>query len=352
MTREKESPVRLLLVDDSATVRSVVRYLLEKEGGIEVVGEACDGCEAVEKASSLRPDAILMDITMPRMDGLSATGHIMATCPAPIVAFSSLTWSGEARASIDMLAAGALDVLGKPDLADARAAEECARLLRRKIRIASKVAVVRHLKSRIAAPLSRPTVPGVPEGVAVGASTGGPAALRDLLGRLSPSCPFPVLVVQHITHGFTDGFVEWLGQQIRLPVRVAAETDRAEAGRVLIAPEGRQMEVRADGTVRCVSRSPRGVHIPSVDVLFESAAQAWGGRGMGILLTGMGADGAQGLLAMKRAGASTAAQDEGSCVVFGMPAEAARIGAVSLLLPPGELGDLLRKAEKAGSGLG
>ena len=341
-------PVRLLVVDDSPSIRAVIRAMVEGDEGIRIVGEAGTGGEAVEMARTLGPGVILMDVQMPGMDGIEATGRIMASNAVPIIAFSAFTWGGDAKASIEMLAAGALDVMAKPDLGTAGAVSDCSRVLRKKIRTASRIAVVRHLRGAVA--MSRELgAPAGPSGgtgfevVGVGASTGGPTALRELFSRLPAWFPFPILVVQHITAGFTTGFAEWLRQITPLDVRVANEEDRAEPGSILIAPEGRQLEALPGGGIRATSRKPRGVHLPSVDTLLSSLASAYGPRCIGVLLTGMGSDGAEGLLDIHRAGGFTLAQDKETCVVFGMPREAVRRGAVDQSMAPASMAELLRE---------
>lgn len=346
-TEQAAHPIRLLVVDDSPTVRSILRAMLGTEKDISIVGEAVNGVEAVEKTERLRPDLVLMDIRMPRMDGFEATEQIMATCPTPIIVFSSLTAAEEARVSIAMLSVGALDVMAKPDLSDPVSVAECAKVLRTKVRVASKVAVVRHIKRR---PFPGTRDPIEPAGGAarydvlgIGASTGGPAVLREILSHLPASYPFPVLLVQHITAGFSDGFVEWLQQHIPLRLRIAQPRDRAVPGTILMAPEGRQMTILPDRTVVAVSDVPVGVHLPSVDALFHSIADSFGRRSIGVILTGMGADGVEGLLRIRRAGGTTIAQDEASCTVFGMPGEAVRRGAAGELLPPDRICARLRE---------
>jgi len=341
-------PVRLLVVDDSPSIRAVIRAMVEGDAGIRIVGEAETGGEAVEMARTLLPGVILMDVQMPEMDGIEATERIMASEAVPIIAFSAFTWGWEAKASIEMLAAGALDVMAKPDLGGAGAVSECSRVLRKKIRSASRVAVVRHL--RRAAPKARAwDEPAGPsdgtrfEVLGVGASTGGPTALRDLFSGLPADFPLPILVVQHITTGFTAGFVEWLRQHTPLDVRVANDADRAVPGSILIAPEGRQLEALPGGEVRATSRKPRGVHLPSADTLLSSLASAYGRKCVGAILTGMGSDGAEGLLDIRRAGGFTLAQDEETCVVFGMPGEAVRRGAVHRSMGPASMAELLRE---------
>jgi len=341
-------PVRLLVVDDSPSIRGVIRAMVEGDDGILIVGEAANGGEAVEMSRALRPGVILMDVQMPGMDGIEATERIMASDAAPIIAFSAFTWGGEAKASIEMLAAGALDVMTKPDLAAAGAVGDCSRVLRKKIRSASRVVVVRHLRRSAAAPRTRGVAADPSDGtcfevLGVGASTGGPTALRELFSRLPAGFPIPILVVQHITAGFTAGFVDWLRQHTPLEVRIANAEDRALPGSILIAPEGRQLEALPGGAVRATSRRPRGVHLPSVDTLLSSLASAYGPKCIGALLTGMGSDGVEGLLDIRRGGGFTLAQDEGTCVVYGMPREAVRRGAVNRSMAPASMAGLLRR---------
>jgi two-component system chemotaxis response regulator CheB len=350
MTRSPASgdPVRLLVVDDSVSIRAVIRAMLEGDAGIRIVGEAGTGGEAVEMARTLRPGVILMDVRMPEMDGIEATGRIMGSEAVPIIAFSAFTLGGEAKASIEMLAAGALDVMGKPDLSAAGAVSDCSRVLRKKILSASRVAVVRRLRRPGAVAGGR----GAPacrshgtrfEALGVGASTGGPTALRELFSGLPADFPIPILVVQHITAGFTAGFVEWLRQHTPLDVRIANGEDRAVPGSILIAPEGRQLEALPGGAVRATSRKPHGVHLPSADTLLSSLASAYGGKCIGVLLTGMGSDGVEGLLDIRHAGGFTLAQDEETCAVFGMPREAVRRGAVDRSMAPASMAELLRR---------
>ena len=341
-------PICLLVVDDSPSIRAVIRAMLEGDAGIRIVGEAGTGGEAVEMARTLRPGVILMDVQMPGMDGIEATERIMASEAVPIIAFSAFTWGGEAKASIEMLAAGALDVMAKPDLGGVEAVSDCSRVLRKKIRSAFRVAVVRHLRRAVPLARGRGEPVGPSDGthfevLGVGASTGGPTALRDLFSGLPADFPLPILVVQHITTGFTAGFVEWLRQHTPLDVRIANEEDRAVPGSILIAPEGRQLEALPGGVVRATSRKPRGVHLPSADTLLSSLASAYGRRCIGALLTGMGSDGVEGLLDIRRAGGFTLAQDEETCIVFGMPREAVRRGAVKRSMAPASMGELLRR---------
>jgi two-component system chemotaxis response regulator CheB len=320
--------------------------MLAGEKEIAIVGEAVHGRDAVLLAQKLHPDVILMDLRMPVMDGKEATREIMSFLATPIIVFSSMTRADEAQASIEMLAAGALDVIAKPDFSDRGATKDFFATLVRKIRIASGVAVVRRIDGQRRKGGEADGTAVLGEGtrfkaLGIGSSTGGPAALRDLLARLPPSFPLPVLAVQHITAGFTEGFAEWLRRYTPLEVRLAKGSDMALPGTVLLAPEGRQMEVLTGGAVRAVSDRPEGVHLPSVDVLFSSIASVYGRRAIGVILTGMGCDGVEGLGRIRSAGGVTIAQDEESSAVFGMPGEAIRRGAAEVVLPPGAIADFL-----------
>jgi len=353
MTSTAANPIRLVVVDDSPAVRDILRAMIEVDEGIRIVGEAGTGAEAVAMAFSRNPDVILMDVRMPEMDGIEATARIMAFRPTPIVVFSSHTGTAEARESIDILAAGALDVMAKPDLGSEAALEACSRELRRKIRIASGVAVVRHIRPSFR---NRTGEEASPAGLGrqrvcmmgVGASTGGPGALRELFSNLPASFGMPILVVQHITPGFAEGLAEWLRQYTPLPVRIAKARDRAVPGTILLAPEGRQMEIEPDGTVRAVSKTPHNVYLPSADTMFSSLALSFGADTVGVLLTGMGDDGAEGLLRIRQAGGMTFAQNEESCVVFGMPAAAIQRGAAAEVLDPASIAKSLRALSLGG----
>jgi two-component system chemotaxis response regulator CheB len=346
MTGGPGTPIRLVVVDDSPAVRDIIRAMVEVDDGIRIVGEAGDGREAVETTLALRPDVVLMDVRMPVMDGIEATARIMAACATPIVVFSSYTGPAEARESIDILAAGALDVMAKPDLLSEEAVQACSRELRKKIRTAAGVAVVRHIRPSL--PRGATWMDPDPDGgrrfrvVGIGSSTGGPGALRDLFAGLPSTFGMPLLVVQHITPGFSEGFSEWLQQHTPLKVRIARTGDRAVPGTILLAPDGRQMEVFPDGSVGTASREPNSVFLPSVDTLFSSLALSYREDAVGVLLTGMGSDGARGLLRIRQAGGLTFAQDEGSSAVFGMPAEAIRLGAAAFVLDPASIADSLK----------
>lgn len=327
--------IRVLIVDDSAIVRKMLAEALASEPDMEVVGTAPDPFVARDKIVSLRPDVITLDIEMPRMDGLTFLKKIMKFHPLPVIIISSLAQSSS-QAALEALQCGAVEVLAKPG--GPYSVGELKHDLPHKVRAAAQARICKP-KAQLAAPVSPPT-PAFSSAsdstvIAIGASTGGTEALREVLTGLPANMP-GILVVQHIPPVFSLAFANRLDNLCRLHVKEAADGDRLTPGLVLIAPGNFHMTLRQTGgqySVR-VQDGPRVCYQrPSVDVLFDSVAQAAQGDAIGAILTGMGSDGAQGLLKMKRAGARTLAQDEASCVVFGMPREAIRMGAVDRIAP-------------------
>ncbi len=337
--------IRVLLVEDSATMRYHLRESLAADPELEVVGEALDGGAAVEMVGRLRPDVVTMDMMLPTMSGLVATEHIMAEHPTPILVVSSADRQ-ELFSTYNALAAGAVDVLEKPrgDASDA----DWGRRLCSAVRLVSRIRVITHPRARLdgrdraaSGPAPAPAADGMPPQVlAIGASTGGPGALTELLRALPPGFGPPVLCVQHIaaSEPFAVAFSDWLAGQTGRDVAYALDGTpvRMMRGRVVLAPPDRHLMVR-DGLLRLSDGPPRHSCRPSVDVLFESVAADYGSAATGVLLTGMGRDGADGLLRMRSRGAVTFAQDEASCVVYGMPREAALLGAAAYVLPPGRI---------------
>jgi two-component system chemotaxis response regulator CheB len=348
--------IRVLLVDDSATMRNHLRESLAADRELRVVGEAVDGGQAVEMVGRLRPDVVTMDMMLPTMSGLVATEHIMAEHPTPILVVSSADRQ-ELFSTYNALAAGAVDVLEKPrgDVSDA----DWGRRLRSAVRLVSRIRVITHPRARLDGRY-RPATPepgGAPVSdalrlVVLGASTGGPGALTDLLCGLPPLFRPPVLCVQHIaaSEPFAVAFSDWLAGQTGRDVSYARDGTPVAVlnGRVILAPPDRHLLIR-DGVLRLSDDPPRHSCRPSVDVLFASAAAEYGAAVAGCLLTGMGRDGAEGLLRMRGRGAVTFAQDEASCVVYGMPREAALLGAAAHVLPPAEIAARLVALQPAGS---
>ncbi|MGK5685566.1 chemotaxis-specific protein-glutamate methyltransferase CheB [Actinoplanes sp. URMC 104] len=353
--------IRVLLVEDSATMRHHLRESLAADPELQVVGEATDGGEAVDMVARLRPDVVTMDMMLPTMTGLVATEHIMAEHPTPILVVSSAD-RRELFSTYNALAAGAVDVLEKPRGDDSDA--DWGRRLCAAVRLVSRIRVITHPRARLdgrgrpgalAAP--PPLVPAaLPQdslqAVALGSSTGGPGALTELLRALPSGFRPPVLCVQHIaaSEPFAVAFSDWLAGQTGRDVSYARDRTPVTslAGRVVLAPPDRHLLVR-EGLLRLSDAPPRHSCRPSVDVLFESVAAEFGAAAAGCLLTGMGRDGADGLLQMRARGAVTFAQDEASCVVYGMPREAALLGAAAYVLPPARIAARLAELQPAGS---
>ena len=335
------TPFRVLVVEDSPTTRDYVVQLIESAPGLRVVETAGDGAEAIEKTVRLKPDVILMDVHMPHLDGFTATRRIMERAPTPIVLMSASLERDEVVLTFEALDAGALTVVHKPPgPGDPRQAEAVRELLET-LRLMAEVKVVRRWPPRKPAPRAGPGGGDHVRVIAIGASTGGPPVLAEILRDLPRDFGAPILVVQHIAAGFTEGFVEWLGSQTALAVKLAEDGETVRAGSVYVAPEGLQMELDAQGRVRLAVHVAQDGFRPSVSHIFASLAATHGRSAMGVLLTGMGRDGAAGLRRLHEAGAVTVAQSEATSVVFGMPGEAVRMQAAQHVLAPGEIAGLM-----------
>jgi two-component system chemotaxis response regulator CheB len=342
-------PIRVLVVEDSLTVRRRICEVIEADPGFEVIGEAGDGERAVELCAALRPDAITMDMMLPLMTGLEATEQIMAHCATPILIVSASTNRGELFKTYDALAAGAVDVLEKPTGEEPEGVWE--EKLLSAIRTVSRIRVITHLRGRARGQSTAPAMYRSPtpvqgprrvELVTIGASTGGPGAVVTVLRGLPRLFEIPILLVVHIGERFGVALAEWVSEQAGRPVSYgeAGASIAAATGHVIMAPPGVHLAVR--GRRVHLTREPeRHSCRPSVDVLFESAAAEYGSSLAACLLTGMGRDGAAGLLQARRAGGLTIGQDEATSVIYGMPREAALLGAVEHVLPLDEIGPYL-----------
>ena len=334
--------LRILVVEDSTTVRRRILEILAGDPDIDIVGEAADGKAAIALAMSLRPDIISLDMMLPVMTGLAATEYIMAHAPTPILIVSSSTNRGELHRTYDALAAGAVDVLEKPTGLEREGAWE--RRYLAAIKMAARIRVITHPRARLNGAHADMMVPAMIEPgkialIAFGASTGGPAAILALLQALPAPFPLPLLLTLHIGEPFGGAFAEWLDGQSGHRVALAVDGDpvaRPGAG-LRLAPPNRHLIVEG-GLLRVSDEPERNSCRPSVDLMFESLAASHGASVAACLLTGMGRDGAAGLLAIRRAGGVTIAQDEASAIVFGMPREAIRLGAAQRVLPLAAIG--------------
>ncbi|MHB8875254.1 MAG: chemotaxis protein CheB [Myxococcaceae bacterium] len=333
--------VRVLIADDSATMVRALTALLDEAPGIEVVGRAVDGIEAVNLARSLRPDVITMDVVMPRLDGLGAIAAIMADSPSRILVVASVGDGRQTDLSFKAMAQGAMELIAKPSGNEPGELRAFGARVVEAIRLMSEVPVVTRRRGNAPPAHLPPRTAGRVDAFGVVASTGGPPALAELLGLLPETLPIPVLIAQHIAPGFTAGLVRWLSEVTPLKVRVAVAGEACRPGFVYLPSDGLDLEIDPEGLLRA-SRNGGG-HCPSGDRLLRSLALAYGERAGGMVLTGMGDDGARGLLEISRAGGATLAQDEASCAVFGMPQVARALGATSTLLPVPHLAMVMRE---------
>ncbi len=340
--------VTVLIVDDSPSVRAVLRRFLSRTPEIRVLGEAADGEAAVEAVERLRPDVLLLDLVMPKLDGFGVLARLAKTGPVPTVILTSRANRSEVRSAFEALRAGAVELLPKPEDPDSwrQLSETLPRVLRaaaaveRPVRSASDARVVAARPRRVA----DESRAGELRWLALGASTGGPAALRDLLAVLPAPPPTRILVVQHIARGFEAGLADWLAGSLGLDVRVAVEGERPRPGTVRIAPAGAHLLVGKDERLTLDAATPtRRGHRPAVDELFHSLAATAARATAAVVLTGMGTDGAEGLAELRRAGALCFAQDEASSAVYGMPKAALEAGGAEVVAPPQAIGEMLAR---------
>ncbi|TWB82304.1 two-component system chemotaxis response regulator CheB [Nitrospirillum amazonense] len=349
--------IRVVVAEDSPTLREYLVSILSGEPDIEVVAIAVDGLQAVEAVARHRPDVVTMDIHMPRLGGLAATRRIMEETPCPIVVVSS-TMSDHVAATFRALDAGAVAFVHRPvGVGHPRQAIEAAELAQT-VRLMAEVKVVRRWanpsklpREPVARPMPEATLPSGtrPAVVAIGASTGGPVALQAILAGLPADFPVPLLAVQHISPGFVGGFADWLASGSALPVQVAKAGDVPRPGHFYLAPDNAHMGLGLDGTIKLDHGAPENSARPAVSHFFRSVTRVHGARAVGVLLSGMGVDGAMELREMRDAGAVTFAQDKESSIVHGMPGAAIALGGATAVLKPDEIAarllTLVRKAE-------
>ena len=367
------NPVTVVVVDDSAVQRRFARTVVESDPGLQLVGEARNGRDAILMVEKLRPHVVLMDLHLPVMNGIEAIERIMAVRPTPILVYSAFVDGDDRDNATAALAAGAVDVMEKPGGLGPGKLDEEAEALRRRLRLIGRVKVITHPRARLGgagATLSTRRL-GMPTGgragaltrhettappaaldglrardvrvLAIGASTGGPQAVATLLSELPADLPSAVVVVQHMADGFIEGLASWLDDMCALPVSVGASGRRLQPGTVTVAPSGLNLIVHKELRVTTEQPPRSQYHVPGIDATFSSIADVVGPAAIGVLLTGMGRDGANGLKRMRDVGAFTLAQDEATCAVYGMPAAAMAVGAVDRQLPLGEVGTALRQ---------
>jgi two-component system chemotaxis response regulator CheB len=344
--------VKVLIVDDSLVMRKYLEFLLCTDNNIQIIGTANNGEEACEFVARQLPDVITMDIEMPKMNGYEATRKIMETYPVPIVIVTASWNPSDVEKTFKAMEAGAVAVLAKPPGPGDHNIDQQIKELIQTIKLMAEIPVVKrwakktkpdvspHIRS-----LTTPATSSVRkfQVVAIGASTGGPPALHALLSKLPNNFPVPILIVQHIAAGFIQGMADWLGKTTSLRIHIPENNERLLPGHVYLAPDAYHMGITSDGSICLVDSLPDNGLRPSVAHLFNSIAQQFGDRAIGVLLTGMGRDGALELKYMKDCGAITIAQDQVSSVVHGMPGEAIKLGAATYIQSPDEIADTLIK---------
>ena len=381
-TGSSQSCIGVVVVDDSSVQRRLVRAMIDADPELTVIGEARTGAEAIALVERLHPMVVLMDLDLPVMNGLEAIEQIMASHATPIVVYSAFVAGPENANGVAAMAAGAVDIMAKPSAQDSFEPDQYGEALRRRLRLASRVRVITHPRGRLRStslagvpaateeqvPAARATKPTAPKSsapkvptaevpaarrvdpteaprrvdlIAIGVSTGGPQALANLLSALPESLSQAVLIVQHMADGFIEGLAQWLDTQCALPVRVGEGGKRLVPGTVTLAPGGLNLIVHERMRVTCEVPPPSQFHIPGIDPTFMSIAHHIGPSAIGVILTGMGRDGAVGLKEMRDCGAVTIGQDEATSAVYGMPGAAKALGAVEHERPLPEIAPLL-----------
>lgn len=342
MPEQEKNKIRVLIVEDSPTMLFALEKTLNADPEIYVIGKARDGKEAVKKTLRFKPDLITMDVNLPVQNGLETTREIMAVCPTPIVIVSGPAFVTQNDKVFHAMSCGAVDVINKDELVSVRYPEKTSRLIE-KIKFLSKVRTIRHPIGNLKKPKARKTKPPpVPSSnekriVAIVGSTGGPKALAEILGGFPESFPHPVVVVIHIATGFVGGLVEWLRRVCVVKAKTAEPGERLLPGMVYVAPSNFHMKVTENKTVELCDDPPVKGLKPCGDILLESVAEVYGENSIGVILTGMGKDGAAGIKEIHKRGGKTIAQDEKTSVIFGMPRVAIESGAIDSVLPLGKI---------------
>lgn len=338
--------IRVFIVDDSPVACELIAHILKEDPNLEVVGFAENGEKALKWLEKNSCDVVTMDIQMPFINGFEVTRRIMETKPIPIVIITSTYTQGNTDMAFKAIEVGALAILEKPHGFGHEA------YIRQSADIINTIKVVAGIKlikkrpylfippEKETPPIKVENIQAEVQAIAIGASLGGPPAIVEILSQLPSNLPVPVFIVQHIAIGFTEGFVKWLQEHSHLPIKLGSDGEKALPGHVYVAPDSHHMEVKKDNTIVLI-KSPINGPQPSVGRLFNSMALTYGASGVGVILTGMGRDGARELLVMKQHGAYTIAQDEASCIMFGMPREAIAIGAARNVLPLSKIPEAL-----------
>lgn len=343
--------IRVLIVDDSSVARDILRALLEDADDMEVVGEACNGKEAIALVQQLRPDVVTMDLNMPVMSGLQAIEHIMHDKAVPILVVSN---ESDAESAYEAINYGALDVMVKPGCES-----DAAQMFVSQVRLLAGVPVITRLRRRTvlesyptatvaAAPLSA-AVPSYQQVFVIASSTGGPQALALLLPQLQADFPAPILIAQHISDGFIEGMALWLSSLCHLTVKVAEQGEPLRAGYVYLSPSETHLTVSSERCVRLIKRQDSDIYHPSCDTLLRSVAEVYGTHAIAIIMTGMGRDGSEGMRDIDQCGGITLAQDEASSVIYGMNAEAVNKGVIHSVLPLSAIADEMLRIVTLGS---
>jgi two-component system chemotaxis response regulator CheB len=344
MNNSRNALIRVLLVDDSPVALEIISQILSSDPHIQIVGKARNGAEALTLITQVYPTIVCTDYFMPIMSGLELTKKIIEQCPMPILVISGKLDFSEKKNVFSLLEAGALDCIKKPESTDPNTLEN--KQFISKVRILSEIIVLKKRKSATKTPSAttveiRPRTTGLItteyKVIAIGASTGGPVAIQTILKKLPKPFPLPILITQHISFGFLQGFADWINETCQFEVAIVEKTVRTRPGVLYLPQENTHLEIVADDEISSSNTPPLKGHRPSIDYMLSSVAKQFGDKSIGIVLTGMGSDGAAGLLEMRQKGALTIAQSESSCVIFGMPAQAIAYGGATKVLDISEI---------------